>query len=68
MTGHTGSVGRTHLVDAERTEELTGAQVQSARDLTELLSDETAIYPTHGLGGFCSSGIHNWGLEEHDRP
>lgn len=51
-----GSVGRTDLVDPDRTEELTRAQFHSARRLAELLDDDTAVYPTHGFGSFCSSG------------
>jgi glyoxylase-like metal-dependent hydrolase (beta-lactamase superfamily II) len=51
-----GSVGRTDLVDPARTDELTRAQHHSARHLADLLSDDVAIYPTHGFGGFCSSG------------
>ena len=51
-----GSVGRTDLVDPDRTEELTRAQYHSARRLAELLADDAAVYPTHGFGSFCSSG------------
>lgn len=51
-----GSVGRTDLVAAARTVELTHAQYRSARRLAELLPDDAAIYPTHGFGSFCSSG------------
>lgn len=51
-----GSVGRTDLVDEDRTEELTRAQYHSARRLAELLVDDAAVYPTHGFGSFCSSG------------
>lgn len=51
-----GSVGRTDLVDGDRTEELTRAQYRSARRLAELLADDVAVYPTHGFGSFCSSG------------
>lgn len=51
-----GSVGRTDLVDASRTEEFTHAQYHSAHRLAELLPDDTAVYPTHGFGSFCSGG------------
>ncbi len=51
-----GSVGRTDLVDAARTDELTRAQYRSTRHLAELLADDVAVYPTHGFGSFCSSG------------
>ncbi|MBN9101194.1 MAG: MBL fold metallo-hydrolase [Pseudonocardia sp.] len=51
-----GSVGRTDLVDAARTDELTRAQYHSARHLAESLPGEAAVYPTHGFGSFCSAG------------
>ena len=51
-----GSVGRTDLVDLDRTEELTRAQYHSARRLAAELPDATAVYPTHGFGSFCSVG------------
>ncbi len=51
-----GSVGRTDLVDPDRTEELTRDQYRSARRLADLLDDEAVLYPTHGFGSFCSSG------------
>jgi rhodanese-related sulfurtransferase len=51
-----GSVGRTDLVDPQRTYELTRAQYRSTRHLAALLSDDTPLYPTHGFGSFCSSG------------
>ena len=51
-----GSVGRTNLVDPDRTDELTRAQYRSARHLAHLLPDDVAVYPTHGFGSFCSSG------------
>jgi hydroxyacylglutathione hydrolase len=51
-----GSVGRTDLVAADRTVELTRAQYQSAQRLVSELPDDTAVFPTHGFGSFCSSG------------
>lgn len=51
-----GSVGRTDLVDAARTVELTRAQFHSAHRLADTLPDEAPIFPTHGFGSFCSSG------------
>lgn len=51
-----GSVGRTDLLGADRTDALTRAQYHSARRLAELLPDEAPVYPTHGFGSFCSSG------------
>ncbi len=50
-----GSVGRTDLVAAARTEELTRAQYRSARRLADLPA-ETRVFPTHGFGSFCSTG------------
>jgi len=51
-----GSVGRTDLVAPERTVELTHAQFHSARRLAAELREDTAVFPTHGFGSFCSSG------------
>lgn len=51
-----GSVGRTDLVDVERTDELTRAQFHSVRRLADLLPDDATVHPTHGFGSFCSSG------------
>ncbi len=50
-----GAMGRTDLVDPERTEELTRAQHRSARRLADLLPDDAEIHPTHGFGSFCSA-------------
>ncbi|MEW1960559.1 MBL fold metallo-hydrolase [Kineococcus sp. NPDC059986] len=50
-----GSTGRTDLVSAETTVELTHAQFRSARRLVAELPAETAVYPTHGFGSFCSA-------------
>ncbi len=51
-----GSVGRTDLVDPDRTVELTHAQFHSARRLSRMLASDVQVYPTHGFGSFCSSG------------
>ena len=51
-----GSVGRTDLIDPERTVELTHAQYRSAHRLADLLPDDAPVFPTHGFGSFCSSG------------
>ena len=51
-----GSVGRTDLLGADRTDELTRKQWRSARRLAATLDDATPVYPTHGFGSFCSSG------------
>lgn len=58
-----GSVGRTDLLGADRTDELTRKQWHSARRLAELLPDETSVYPTHGFGSFCSSGAASGGSD-----
>lgn len=50
-----GAVGRTDLVDDDRTQHLTHAQYRSARRLGELNPD-AELYPTHGFGSMCSSG------------
>ena len=57
-----GSVGRTDLVDPDRTDELTRAQFHSARRLATL-PGETRVFPTHGFGSFCSSGSATGGDE-----
>lgn len=49
-----GAVARTDLVDPERTEELARAQYTSVRRLLDL-GDDTAVWPTHGAGSFCSA-------------
>jgi hydroxyacylglutathione hydrolase len=51
-----GSVGRTDLVDADRTEELTRKQYHSAHRLADRLGDDVGVFPTHGFGSFCSTG------------
>ncbi|MFE0044858.1 MBL fold metallo-hydrolase [Streptomyces albireticuli] len=48
------SAARTDLLGADRTEELARAQYRSLRRLTTL-PDETAVWPTHGAGSFCSA-------------
>jgi len=51
-----GSVGRTDLIAADRTEELTRLQHRSARRLADDLDEDVEVRPTHGFGSFCSSG------------
>ena len=51
-----GSVGRTDLLGDADTDGLTRDQFRSVRRLTAELPDDTAVYPTHGFGSFCSSG------------
>jgi hydroxyacylglutathione hydrolase len=50
-----GSAGRTDLLGADATEELTRAQFATLRKLATL-PDETVVLPTHGAGSFCSVG------------
>jgi glyoxylase-like metal-dependent hydrolase (beta-lactamase superfamily II) len=50
-----GTVGRTDLISAEATEDLTRAQFQSVRRLSDELAGEVEVLPTHGFGSFCSS-------------
>ncbi|MEJ2861566.1 MBL fold metallo-hydrolase [Actinomycetospora flava] len=50
-----GTVGRTDLVDPDRTDELTRAQYRSTRSLAADLEERARIFPTHGFGSFCSS-------------
>ncbi|MFF5209524.1 rhodanese-like domain-containing protein [Streptosporangium sp. NPDC000396] len=49
-----GSAARTDLAGAERTEPLARAQYRSLRRLAAL-PEETAVWPTHGAGSFCSA-------------
>ncbi|GAA2230159.1 MBL fold metallo-hydrolase [Streptomyces indiaensis] len=48
------SAARTDLLGQERTEELARAQYRSLKRLTAL-PDQTAVWPTHGAGSFCSA-------------
>jgi glyoxylase-like metal-dependent hydrolase (beta-lactamase superfamily II)/rhodanese-related sulfurtransferase len=50
-----GSAGRTDLLGADQTDELTRAQFRSLRALAAL-PDEVVVLPTHGAGSFCSVG------------
>jgi hydroxyacylglutathione hydrolase len=49
-----GSAARTDLLGPQRTEELARAQFRSLRRLSALPT-ETAVWPTHGAGSFCSA-------------
>jgi hydroxyacylglutathione hydrolase len=49
-----GAAARTDLTGAERTEPLARAQYRSLRRLAAL-PRETAIWPTHGAGSYCSA-------------
>ena len=50
-----GTVGRTDLISADATEDLTRAQFQSVRRLSDELPGDVGVHPTHGFGSFCSS-------------
>ena len=50
-----GTVGRTDLIAADATEDLTRAQFQSVRRLSDELPGHVRVHPTHGFGSFCSS-------------
>lgn len=50
-----GATGRTDLISAEATDELTHAQYRSVRRLARELPAETRVFPTHGFGSFCSA-------------
>ncbi|OIJ26237.1 MBL fold metallo-hydrolase [Nocardioides luteus] len=49
-----GSAARVDLVDPARTESLARAQFRSVRRIAAL-GDDTALWPTHGGGSFCST-------------
>lgn len=49
-----GSAARTDLLGPERAEELARSQFASLRRLSQL-PPETAVWPTHGAGSFCSA-------------
>lgn len=55
-----GSAARTDLVDPDRTVELARAQYRSLRRLAQL-SDDVAVWPTHGGGSFCSASATDGG-------
>src|SRR6478672_9655283 len=50
-----GATGRTDLLGAEHTHELTHAQFHSVRRLAAGLPGGTPVFPTHGFGSFCSA-------------
>ena len=51
-----GAAARTDLVSPEQTESLARAQYASLHRLATL-PDETAVWPTHGAGSFCSAPV-----------
>lgn len=50
-----GTTGRTDLLGAQHTQDLTHAQFRSVHRLAEELPDNAQVYPTHGFGSFCSA-------------
>jgi hydroxyacylglutathione hydrolase len=50
-----GATGRPDLLGPEHTHDLVRLQHASAHRLAGLLPDETALFPTHGFGSFCST-------------
>ncbi len=50
-----GSTGRPDLLGPAHTATLAAVQHASARRLATQLPEDTAIYPTHGFGSFCSA-------------
>ncbi|MGV0605992.1 MBL fold metallo-hydrolase [Mycolicibacterium sp. XJ1904] len=50
-----GTTGRTDLIGADDTEELTRAQYHSVRKIAASVPADTPVYPTHGFGSFCSA-------------
>jgi glyoxylase-like metal-dependent hydrolase (beta-lactamase superfamily II)/rhodanese-related sulfurtransferase len=49
-----GSAGRTDLLGAERTDELTRLQFRTMRRLAGM-HDDVLVLPTHGAGSFCAT-------------
>ena len=67
-----GAAGRSDLLGEARAEQLARLQYLSVRRLAEL-PDETALYPTHGEGSFCTAsgaGRHtsSIGIEKRTNP
>ncbi len=67
-----GSAGRSDLLGDDRAETLARLQYRSVRTLGRLPA-ETALYPTHGAGSFCtvssvSSNTSTVGREMRDNP
>ncbi|WP_037732794.1 MBL fold metallo-hydrolase [Streptomyces megasporus] len=50
-----GTTGRPDLLGPEHTDTLVRAQWRSAHRLAAELPDDTAVWPTHGFGSFCSA-------------
>jgi glyoxylase-like metal-dependent hydrolase (beta-lactamase superfamily II) len=51
-----GGAARTDLISPDMTEPLTRSLYKTLRSAFTSLGDETLLYPTHGVGSFCSAG------------
>ncbi len=51
-----GGAARPDLIGPEQTEPLARDLYRSAHQRLSALSDDLAVYPTHGAGSFCSAG------------
>ncbi|MEX0782748.1 MAG: MBL fold metallo-hydrolase [Dehalococcoidia bacterium] len=49
-----GAAGRSDLLGADHTAELTRLQWESSNRLASMLGPDSAVLPTHGAGSFCS--------------
>ena len=52
-----GAVGRTDLLGAENAVPYAGAMYRSLHDVLLANEDSVMVYPTHGAGSLCSTGI-----------
>jgi hydroxyacylglutathione hydrolase len=52
-----GAVGRTDLLGAENARPYAGAMYRSLHDVLLAHEDSVMVYPTHGAGSLCSTGI-----------
>jgi len=68
-----GTVGRTDLIGADMTMELSRSQYRSVRRIAAEVDDAAAVHPTHGFGSYCSATqatkqSSTVGLERSDNP
>lgn len=68
-----GGAARTDLISPAMTETLTRSQFRTLHRAFSQLPDETLLYPTHGGGSFCSTGVgqertSTLGLERQNNP
>ncbi|MEO8229848.1 MAG: rhodanese-like domain-containing protein [Chloroflexota bacterium] len=52
-----GAVARTDLIAPDQTELLARLLYRALRDRILVLPDDLPVYPTHGAGSFCSTGV-----------